>query len=210
MLTRRLRQIRIHQHKRRHRLHNRHRPRHHARVMSALGFQNPIHRVIRHRRLGLADRRRGLESHPEINVRAVGDTALDATRIIGLGRQPRSHRAVLLLAEAGHGGFDCGRGGEGIIVDGARDGTATEAAAYVEAFGCGDREHCVCEHGFQLVEDGFAQPDGAVADDAGDGAADAVFLVAVVGDFVGHAGSGFFVRAADGEKAVDLLAGYRV
>lgn len=178
--------------------------------MSALGFQNPIHRVIRHRRLGLADRRRGLESHPEINVRAVGDTALDATRIIGLGRQPRSHRAVLLLAEAGHGGFDCGRGGEGIIVDGARDGTATEAAAYVEAFGCGDREHCVCEHGFQLVEDGFAQPDGAVADDAGDGAADAVFLVAVVGDFVGHAGSGFFVRAADGEKAVDLLAGYRV
>ncbi len=65
----------------------------------------------------------------------------------------------------------------------------------------------MCELGGQLVEAGLAEADGAVADHAGDGAADAVVAVAELGDLDGHALRGFGVGAADGEEVVDAGAG---
>ena len=91
-------------------------------------------------------------------------------------------------------------------MDGAGDFAAAEAGSDFETFGGGDAEHGVGEHGFHFVEAGLAEADGCVADDAGDGAAYAVFSVAVVGDEIGHARGGFLVRAADGEEGVDVVA----
>jgi len=82
-----------------------------------------------------------------------------------------------------------------------------EAGAEFEGLGRGDAEHSVCELGGQLVEAGLAEADGAVADHAGDGAADAVVAVAELGDLDGHALRGFGVGAADGEEVVDAAAG---
>lgn len=63
------------------------------------------------------------------------------------------------------------------------------------------------ELGFQFVEAGLAEARGAVADDTGDGAADAVCAVAVFGNQTLHALGRFVVGAAHGEVAVDVVAG---
>lgn len=59
------------------------------------------------------------------------------------------------------------------------------------------------QQGLHLVEARLAQPGGQVADDAGDGAADAVGAVAELGDVVLHAARGGLVRAARGQELVD-------
>ena len=62
------------------------------------------------------------------------------------------------------------------------------------------------EHGLELIEARFPQSNGAVADHAGDGAADAVVAVAVLFDHLGHAGGGVGRGAAHRHEGVDLLA----
>ena len=61
--------------------------------------------------------------------------------------------------------------------------------------------------GFKLVEAGLAEPDGAISDHTGDGSADAVMTVTVVGNGFFHAFRSFDIRAADGEELVDAGAG---
>ena len=92
-------------------------------------------------------------------------------------------------------------------MDTARDFCAGEPGTDFETFRGGDGEHGVGEHGFEFVEDGLAEADGTVADDAGDGAADGVARVAVFLDEGRHAGGGRGVGTADGDEVVDFGAG---
>lgn len=62
------------------------------------------------------------------------------------------------------------------------------------------------ELSLELVEAGLAEPDGDFADHAGDGAANAVVVVAVVLDGFGYAGCGFIGGAAGGHEGVDGVA----
>lgn len=84
---------------------------------------------------------------------------------------------------------------------------AAETGADGKGLCGGDGEHGVREHGLELVEAGFAEARGDVADDAGDCAADAVFEVAKVLDERGHAVVCGGVGAAYGDEGVDLRAG---
>lgn len=92
-------------------------------------------------------------------------------------------------------------------MDGARGGAGCEAGSDLEALGGGNAEHSVGEHGLELVEGRLAETDGDVADDAGDGAADAVVAVLEFGDQLDHLVGDGLVGAADGEELVDGLAG---
>jgi hypothetical protein len=91
-------------------------------------------------------------------------------------------------------------------VHGARDLASAKPGLNLEPFRSWDTKHCVGKHCFQLVEDGLTQANWAVADHAGDGAADAVFGVAKALDDFLHACRGISVGAADGDKRVDLFA----
>lgn len=98
-------------------------------------------------------------------------------------------------------------GDESVVVRRPRHLAPLEAGAEFEGLGRGDAEHGVRELGGQLVKAGLAEADGAVADHAGDGAADAVVAVTELGDLDGHALRGVGVWAADGKELVDAGAG---
>jgi hypothetical protein len=204
-LPRLLRHQRINNNQARHRLDDRHRARHHARIMPPLGLEHAVLVArVRDRVLRLPDRRGRLERDAEVDGRAVRDAALDAARVVRLGGQarPRDSRARRPRVGRGVGG----RLDEGVVVDGAGDLAAAEAGADLEALGGGDAEHGVREHGFHLVEGGLAEAAGHVLDDAGDGAADAVVAVAEVLDAGLHLGAGGGVGAAHGHEGIDGLA----
>lgn len=55
-----------------------------------------------------------------------------------------------------------------------RDLSPLETRPDLKGFGSGDGEHRVSELGLELIEDGFAQSGGDVADDAGDSTTDGV------------------------------------
>ena len=80
-----LRHQQIHHHERSHRLHDGHRPRHDAGIMSSLGFQHPGLEVVAGGVLRSRDRRGRFERDAEVDVAAVGDAALDAATIIRAG-----------------------------------------------------------------------------------------------------------------------------
>lgn len=173
--------------------------------MAALGGQDALAgAVVGSGGLLLADGGRGLEADAEVDGRAVGDAALDATAVVCLGGQLGAGQAgpvgAGLEALGGLGGD------EGVVVDGAGHLAAAEAGADLEALGGGDGEHGVGQQGLHLVEAGLAQPRGRVLDDAGHGAADAVVAVAELGDVVLHAARDGLVGAAHGQKLVDGLA----
>ena len=65
----------------------------------------------------------------------------------------------------------------------------------------------MAEHGFKFVEDGLADADGAVADHACHGAADAVSGVTELLDYLGHPGGDFGGRTADRGVGVDFFSG---
>lgn len=168
-----------------------------AGVVTALGFEDTLAEVVGGGVLGLADGGRGLEGNAEVDVGAVGDTALDTTGVVGLGGE-----ALLGGGVGAELGRDIGDD-EGVVVDGAGDLAASEAGADLEALGGGDAEHGVGELGLELVEAGLTQTDGDVADHAGDGTADAVVVVAELLDHLGHARGGIGVGAAGGRELVD-------
>ena len=89
----------------------------------------------------------------------------------------------------------------------ARNFAASETGTNLEALGRGDAEHGVGQHGFELVESRLAQAAGNITDDAGNGAANAVVVVPELGDQILHALVGLGIGAADGQVAVDGLAG---
>lgn len=97
-------------------------------------------------------------------------------------------------------------GNKGIIVNGPRNLASSETGADLETLGGGNAEHGVCELGLELVEAGLAETAGHVTDDAGDGAADTVVAIPVVGDQVHDPLGSFLIGAAGGEEAVDGLA----
>lgn len=186
-----------------HALNNRHGTGHDTGIVAALGGQDTLARgIVAGGGLVLADGGRGLEGDPEEDGHAVGDATLDAARVVGLGLQAGAGDARLLSS-----GIE-GRGGdEGVVVDAAEHLGAVEAGANLKALDCGDRHHGVGEGGLELVEAGLAEANGGVADDAGDGAASAVVLVAQFGNAVLHAAAGVFVRTADREEFVNLGLG---
>lgn len=162
--------------------------------MTTLSFKRALLTIVSSSRLCLADRSSGLERDAEVDRRAVGDTTLDTTRVVGLG------------SEAGRAGLFALKDDEGVVVDGAGDLAAAETGANLEALGCGDAEHRVAELSFQLVKAGLAETDGHVADHACYGSTDAVVVVAELFDDFGHARGGGGFRASDGGEGVDGLA----
>ena len=173
--------------------------------MSTLCFEHALLAVISDCLLRLADCRRRLEGDPEVDGRAIGDAALHTAGVVGFRGQAgpvRRVRGGARVGRRGRGGLD-----EGIVVARAGHLAASKAATDFEALGGGYAEHGMGEHGFQFVEARLTEADGRVADDAGDGAADTVLPVAVVGDQLRHAGGGLGVRTPDREEGVDVWAG---
>lgn len=171
--------------------------------MTALGGQHAFTTgVVARSSLVLADGGRGLKRSAEEDGHAVGDAALDAARVVGLCGQLRAGDSPLL-----GGGVGVGGGDKGVVVAGAVHLGAEEAGANLEALDGGDGHDGVAEQGLELVKAGLAQARRGVADDAGDGAAGAVVCVAEGRDALLHALARLLVRAADGEEAVDLVAG---
>lgn len=171
-----------------------------ARVVAALGLENTLLQGVGGSVLGLADGGRGLERDPEVDVGAVGDTTLDTAGVVGFGGEP-------LLGGGVGTELGCHVGdNEGVVVDRAGNLTAAEPGADLEALGGGDAEHRVGDLGLELVETGLAQADGHVTDHAGNGATDAVVVVAELLDHLGHAGGGISIWAAGGYEGVDGLA----
>ena len=170
--------------------------------MSALGGEGPLAgAVVQGRELVQADRGGGLEGDAEEDGHAVGDAALDAARVVGLGVEARGGDAGAAL-----GGLDCRRGHEGVVVAAAQHLRAAPAGADLETPARWDRHHGVGERGLQLIEAGLSEARRYVAHHAGDGAAGAVVGVAQLGDALLHAAGGICVWAADGEEGVDCFS----
>lgn len=173
--------------------------------MSALSLEDAACEVVRGGGLGLADCGGGFEGDAEVDRGAVGNAALDTAGVVGS------------CCEAFGGGFAGGTGGrgragldlrsdKGVIMNGAGDFAAAEARADFEALSSGDAEHGVGELSLELIEARLAQADGDIADDTGDGAADAVVGIAVLFDEVGDARGGLLAGAAGRSERVDGLA----
>lgn len=119
--------------------------------MSPPGCQLSRCSIILRRLLPLTDRRRTLEPNPEIDILSVRDPALHPSTPI----RRRPQFAIRLANKC-------------VVVPGPRDLSPAEARPNLESFRGRDREHCVCELGFETVKDGLSEPRGDVADDAGD------------------------------------------
>ena len=112
--------------------------------------------------------RGGLEGHAKHNFLAVADAALRAATAVGRGADApiaRLKKVVVLAAPLQRTG---------------------EAAADLEAFGRGQREHRLGEVGLEAVEDGLAQPRRHAAHATLDDAADGVALAAHGLDALDH------------------------
>jgi len=73
----------IRQYQRSHGLHDDHGAGNHTWIVSALSFYGQGFAFSIEGFLVAHDSRHGLERHPEIDVHAIGNTALDATRVVG-------------------------------------------------------------------------------------------------------------------------------
>jgi hypothetical protein len=102
---------------------------------------------------------------PEIDVLAIGNPALDATRPVRV----RPERAVRAADKR-------------VVVARAGDLSPTEARADLKALRGGDGEHRVRERRLQLVEHRLAEPRRRAADHARDRPADAVLGVLCTDD----------------------------
>lgn len=132
-------------------------------------------------------------------MRAVGNTALDPTGVVGFGCEFWFACAVSGTGlGAGNGRFDGSSGDERVVMRRARDSAAAEAGADFEAFCSGDGEHGVREFRFQFIEYRFPNSNRAVANYASHRAADTILLISIMGDFLRHAIRGFLIGAADG------------
>lgn len=86
---------------------------------------------------------------------------------------------------------------EGVVVLGAFEGGSSESGADFKSLGGGDGEHGFGEFGFEAVEDGFTESEGAAADNAFDDAADRVSFRADFLDAGDHFFGGSGVAGAD-------------
>lgn len=168
--------------------------------MTTLGLELAGLEIVRGGRLGLADSRRRLEGNAEVNIRAVGNTALDTTGVVGAGGE------TLLGGGLGSQVRLHFRGGEGVIVDGSGHLAATETRANLEALGGGDTEHSVRQLGLELVEARLTQTNGHVADHASHRTTDAVVVVTVLLNHTSHTSRDLFIGAAGWGERVDGLA----
>ena len=168
--------------------------------MTTLGLELAVLEIIRGGRLGLTDSRRRLEGNAEVNMSAVGDTALDTTGVVGAGGETLLGGGLGSQARLHFGGS------EGVIVDGAGHLAASETRANLEPLSGGDTEHSVCQLGLELVEARLAQTNGHVADHASHRTTDAVVLVPVLLNHTGHPSSSVFIGAAGWGERVDGLA----
>ncbi|KAH0388992.1 chorismate synthase, partial [Aureobasidium melanogenum] len=176
-------------------------------VVTTLGLENTLGFVVGSGGLRLANSSSWLEANSEVNVGTVGNTALDTTRVVGLCGKTRA-------SNTGFGGTRSsgrtlgGRGNnEGVVVNATRDSCTAETRTNLEAL-CGrDAQHGVGQLCLHLVEAGLTQTRGHITDNASDITTDAVFLLLVLCDQIGHAVVGLLIRAADGQELVHLLAG---
>jgi len=128
-----------------------------AGVVPSAGGENSRGSVVPGSFLWLRDGCWGFETDPEVDVLAVGDTALDTSAPVCVGGE----RSVLSLDKP-------------IVVFAARDFGSTETRADLKRFGGGYRQHGMSQFGFKLVKTWFPKTRGYVPDDATDGAANRV------------------------------------
>ena len=148
--------------------------------MASFRVYNRLSSVAIHRLLLAQQGGHGLEGDAEVDVFAVGDTALYAARVVracGDASVVVAERVVMLRAKIEGG---------------------VEAVAVVETFDGVDAEHSGAESRVQLAEDGFAEPDGHARDDARDDAADGVALLLDAADQRLHFGRLVGVGATHG------------
>ena len=122
----------------------------------------------------------GFESQAQVDVFTVGNATLNAAGAVGAGADaPVVHV-------------------KGVIVLTAAELGSTESAANLKSFASRDAQHGVSERGLQFVKDRVTQTNGAVADGAGNYAAQGIPLTAGGADSLSHLlGSGGVCRADD-------------
>lgn len=165
--------------------------------MPALRLKHTLRAVISRSSLRLTNRRRRLEAYVKVDVSAVGDAALDTSRVVRLRYQPGS--AVWTNTTAWH----CD---ERIIVYRAGYLTSTEARANGEGLRRWYAHHSVRKDSLKLVETRLSKATRHAADDASHCAADAVVSVAEVCYDALHALRGCGFWASYGVEGVDCLA----
>ena len=159
-------------------------------VVSSLGGQNTVLTVVCGGVLFLGDGGHGLERHREVDVLAVGDTALDTSRVVGAGAQSL---CLLVVVEC-------------VVVLGPRDARPRETGTDFEPLGSRDGEHGVSEHRLELVEARLTESRWNVTHHTGDDTADGVLLAPVVLDLLDHLCGESWVRTADEPDGVYLGA----
>lgn len=183
----------IHNDKGGHSLNNGDSAGHDARIVTTLSLKDTLLESVSSSVLSLTNSSGRLESDAEVNVGAVGDTALNTTGVVGLGGKTLG--AVLV-----------GGNNERVVVNGTSNLAAAETGADLEALGGGDAEHGVRELGLELIEAGLAQADGYVTNHTCDGSTNAVVTVPELLNDLGHACAGLGLRAADGGELVNGFA----
>lgn len=175
--------------------------------MAALGLENSLGFVVGSGCLRLADGSSGLEANSEVDVGTVGDTTLNTTRVVGLCGKTRARDTSSGSTRSSGRALGSRGDNEGVVVDATRDSCTAETRTNLEAL-CGrDAQHGVGQLCLHLVEAGLTQTRGDVTDNASDITTNAVLLLLVLCDQIGHAVVGLLVGATDGEELVDLLAG---
>ena len=102
--------------------------------MASLGFKDPRGAIVHGCVLRQTDRRRRFECDAEVDWSAVGDAALDAAGVVGLGGQAPG---VSVGGACGDGwGFD-----KGVIMNRPGHFAAPKSRPYLEPFCCGDAQH---------------------------------------------------------------------
>lgn len=135
----------IHHHQGRHGFHNGHRSWNHTGIVSALGFEHALLLVVCGSLLSLTNRGRRLEADGEEDGHAVADAALNATRVVGLGCQPRPGANGLRCS--GHRRSHGGSLDERIVVYRAWHLATAKPRANLEAFRGRNTQHCMRQFG---------------------------------------------------------------
>ena len=170
-----------------HGFHQGHRARQHTWIMSSSSFQFHWIALSVHGRSRLKDRGHRFETHPQHNVLAVADAALNSATAVG-GRP----NAVATVDER-------------VVVLGAAQQRSTEASTQLKGLGGGQGPHGFGEVGVQAVEHRFAPACRHAAGHKDDGASDRVARLFHVLDPVRHAGGRLRMRASH-RMGVDLIA----
>src|SRR5690606_17625786 len=129
--------------------------------------------------LVLHDRGQGLKDDPEINMIAIGNSNLDAARVISSGTDVSA-----LIVKC-------------VVVYGATHFYSLKATPILEAFDGVNTQHGLAQFGVQLVEDRLAEAHRRLAYDTGNDSANSVPVQPDLLNKGDHLVSGFRMRTPD-------------